>query len=117
LATKTWEAVAPMGLERENMSLTVLDGKLYAVGGEFDLVSVSSVERYDPIKNAWETVAPMVEARSGHETTVLGGKLYVFGGLTGNYEGPISSVERYDPTSDAWENDADGTVRIRCVCP
>ena len=39
--------------------MAVLDGKLYAVGGESDEDFLSSVERYYPALNAWETVAPM----------------------------------------------------------
>ena len=42
----------------------MLDGELYAVGGQDDGYSLlSSVERYDLATNAWEAVAPMVTAR------------------------------------------------------
>ena len=43
----------------------MLDGKLYAVGGDSRVGSLSSVERYDPALNAWETVAPMGAGRIG----------------------------------------------------
>ena len=61
------------------MGLTVLDGKLYAAGGEKEeneededddsgededeRSCLSSVERYDPALDAWEAVAPMGMAR------------------------------------------------------
>ena len=54
-----------MAYERDTHAVAVLDGKLYAVGGE-DINSnpLSSVERYDPATNVWESVAPMATARS-----------------------------------------------------
>ena len=63
LATKSWEAVAPMGQARFTHAAAVLDGKLYAAGGYDDEGWLSSVERYDPAANAWEAVAPMATAR------------------------------------------------------
>ena len=81
--------------------MAVLDGKLYAVGGQDAFYDVlSSVERYDPATNAWEAVAPMGTARWGLAVAVLDGKLYAVGGRGG---GVLSSVERYDPALGAWE--------------
>ena len=104
--TKVWEAAAPMAEARNYHAVAVLEGKLYAVGGNIDVainvgVSLSSVERYDPATNAWEAVAPMATARLNHATAVLDGKLYAVGGYNGDYH--LSSVERYDPALDAWE--------------
>ena len=62
LATKAWEAVAPMATARVAQAVAMLDGKLYAVGG-YDNGPLSSLERYDPATNAWEAVAPMAAAR------------------------------------------------------
>ena len=65
-ALDAWEAVAPMAAARSRLSVAVLDGKLYAVGGySGDGSYLSSVERYDPATNAWEAVAPLTLARSG----------------------------------------------------
>jgi len=53
---------------------------------------LSSVERYDPAKNAWEAVAPTSTARYDSAAAVFDGKLYVMGGMAdGN---ALSSVER-----------------------
>ena len=43
--------------------VAVLEGKLYAVGGEDGSSKLSSVERYDPATNKWEAVAPMGSRR------------------------------------------------------
>ena len=61
---RTWEAVAPMATPHETHAMAVLDGKLYAVGGELDDDFLSSVERYDPAANTWEAVAPLATARA-----------------------------------------------------
>ena len=56
-ATNAWEAVAPMATARDSHAVAVLDGKLYAMGGNEE--NLSSVESYDPALNAWDAVAPM----------------------------------------------------------
>ena len=78
-AMNVWEEVGPMGTERTDHAVSVVDGKLYAVGGtltawlpwtphvrrRFDGDGfLSSLERYDPATNVWEAVAaPMGTAR------------------------------------------------------
>ena len=50
---------------RDQPGVAVLDGKLYAAGGENDENGyLSSVERYDAATNVWEGVAPMTSARA-----------------------------------------------------
>ena len=51
--------------------MAVLDGKVYAVGGNDDDGYLSSVERYDPALDVWEAVAPMAEARYKLAVAVL----------------------------------------------
>ena len=53
------------GAPHENHAVAVLEGKLYAVGGNDNNDGLlSSVERYDAASNAWEEVAPMATARA-----------------------------------------------------
>jgi kelch-like protein 17 (actinfilin)/kelch-like protein 20 len=61
---------------------------------------LSSVERFDPAKNAWEAVAPMSTARTCPAAAAIDGKLYVMGGHDG--QNRLSSVERYDPATNEW---------------
>ena len=88
-----------MAAARFYHAVAVLDGKLYAVGGDGVDGYLSSVERYDPATHAWEAVASMGTARSDHGVAMLDGKLYAVGGFDG---GRLSSVERYDPAANAW---------------
>jgi N-acetylneuraminic acid mutarotase len=69
-------------------------------GNDAEYVSLSSVERYDPEKNAWEAVAPMSTARDASAAAVVDGKLYVMGGY--DRQNRLSSVEQYDPVKDEW---------------
>jgi kelch-like protein 17 (actinfilin)/kelch-like protein 20 len=62
--------------------------------------ALSSVERYDPAKNAWEAAEPMSMARSAPAAAVSDGKLYVMGGYDG--QNRLSSVEQYNPAKDEW---------------
>ena len=59
-----------MATARYALGVAVLDGKLYAAGGEKveedEDMPVNTVERFDPVTNGWEAVAPMVTARSLH---------------------------------------------------
>ena len=123
-ATNAWEAVAPMGTARVVLAVAVLDGKLYAVGGESNDNYLSSVERYDPALNAWDAVAPMGTARSDHGVVVLDGTLYVVGGETKNDEDDefdelelLNTVEQYNPATNAWEGLAPmATARVSLCC-
>jgi kelch-like protein 19 len=48
-----WDEVAPIKIARSALSLTVLDGKLYAMGG-YDGQFSNLVEVYNPDENKWE---------------------------------------------------------------
>ena len=69
-----------MGVRRSSVGIGVLKGYLYAVGG-YDGASrqcLSSVERYDPVKNEWQFVTDMSVKRSGPGVSVLGKTSIVF---------------------------------------
>jgi len=80
-STNAWEeeAMAPMAMPsaRKYVSMAVLDGKLYAAGGESEADGTPSnlVERYDLTTNAWEAVAPTAAVQNSHAVAVLDAKL------------------------------------------
>lgn len=100
------------------MGVAVLDGYLYAVGGQDGVQCLNHVERYDPkgenfsyhslsintnfpfTENKWSKVAPMTTRRLGVAVAVLGGFLYAIGGSDG--QTPLNTVERFDPRSNKW---------------
>ena len=44
---------------RSSCGASVLDNKIYVVGGNDGTLCMSSAERYDPIRNAWENISSM----------------------------------------------------------
>lgn len=68
---ETWDMVAPIQIARSALSLTPLDGKLYAIGGFDGNNFLSIVEVYDPRTNTWEQGTPLNSGRSGHASAVI----------------------------------------------
>ncbi|VDO43771.1 unnamed protein product [Haemonchus placei] len=107
-----WTSAAPMGSRRARLTVSVLDGCLYAVGGDSNGAVLNTVERWisfnllDPRVGRWEEVCPMLAARNSHGSAVLSGELYAAGGFNEHSE-RLSSSEKYDPRTNKWTSVAD----------
>lgn len=77
-----WTAKAFMQNARSVSSASVVDGKLYAIGGAAGGNILSSVEVYDNVTDKWSTGPSLPKARYRHTSQVVNGKIYVFGGDT-----------------------------------
>jgi N-acetylneuraminic acid mutarotase len=121
-AENTWFSAAPMHEARENLGVTAVNGKIYAIGG--DTLSgpwtysmgfsgkttggvVGTNEEYDPATNTWTFKTPMLTPRTGFAIASYGNKVYCIGGATSNdiYTGPTLTAvnEVYDSATDTWE--------------
>jgi N-acetylneuraminic acid mutarotase len=85
---------------------SVVDGKIYAIGGSPGLPGVAWVEEYDPAADTWAWKTDMPTARSTAAGSVVNGMIYVIGGMTGLNGVPLSTVEQYDPATDTWTTKA-----------
>ncbi len=98
-----WEAVVPARhcLPRDEAAMTVLNGKIYLLGGR----GIKPVEAYDPGANTWETLAPPPMELHHFQAVVLGGRILVAGAMTGKYphEQPVANVWFFDPVKNVWE--------------
>jgi N-acetylneuraminic acid mutarotase len=111
-ATDTWATKTDMPTARSGLSTSVVNGKIYAIGG--CLVkpgdgAISTVEEYDPVTDTWTTKADMPTARWGFSTGVVDGKIYAIGGALAGVSGAnsgLSTVEEYDPATDTWTTKA-----------
>ena len=56
---------------RSTHDVVVLDGCIYAIGGNDGSTSLNSMERYNPKANKWVLVAPMTMRRSSVAVAVL----------------------------------------------
>jgi kelch-like protein 10 len=98
---KTWREVSPMHEKRYMLSVAVLDGLVYAMGGNEDYIRIlESAERYDYRTNRWSRIAPMNEKRTTASAATLNGKIYIVGGFNG--ENSMNSAEVYDPEFNQW---------------
>lgn len=105
--TGTWTTKAPMPTARTEHVVGVINGVLYAVGGDLAAdVHVTTVEAYNRITNTWTTKAPMPTARGQMAAGVVNNILYVAGGQVANNCAPINTNEAYDTATDSWTTKA-----------
>ncbi len=128
-STAQWTLKADMPTARSDFSTSVVDGKIFVIGGsarldidEYGDMSLSTVEMYDPETDVWERKADMPTVRSGVSVSVVDGKIYAIGGsalkkvavkvdqVTRGFRHEskeLPTVEMYDPTTDTWTQKAD----------
>jgi kelch-like protein 10 len=94
---KAWREVSPMHERRCILSVAVLEGLVYAMGGN---PNRNTAERYDYRTNRWSMIAPMNEKRVNASATTLNGKIYIVGGFNGRRH--LNSAEVYDPEVNQW---------------
>ena len=106
-----WMQMPSLAYPRHHHGTCVLNGKIYAAGGEHDSMIFDSVERYDPHSNKWSHVACLKHPRSGLGLVAVENKLYALGGWIGIELG--NTVEEYDPAVNEWRMYAEmPTLRI-----
>ena len=106
--TDTWTSKAEMPTPRYGLSISVVDGIIYAIGGtNSDFIGLSIVETYDPVSDTWTSKTDMPTGRGWLSTSVAAGRIYVLGGFPDISFIPLSKVEVYDPATDVWTQVAD----------
>jgi N-acetylneuraminic acid mutarotase len=120
-ATNRWARAADLPTPRSAHSSSVVDGRIYVMGGTFGRGSASSaeelmrtvrtlsvVEVYDPASGRWTRAADLATARGWFSTSVVNGKVYVVGGHslapdagTLGVKITFPGIEVYTPTRSA----------------
>lgn len=109
--TNTWTAKAPMSTARFMLGAGVVNGVLYAVGGNTNNIGCCGVtdvvEAYDPVTNTWTVKAQMPTPRYGLTVGMINGTIYAVGGVDdrvdpGSPAIRLATVEAYDPVTNAW---------------
>jgi hypothetical protein len=98
--TGCWSTKASMPTPRAGFAVSVVNGILYAVGGDNGGSAVAAVEAYNPTTNSWTTKAPMPTPGYNVAAGVVNGIIYVVGGSTGVL------VQAYDPSTNTWTTKA-----------
>jgi N-acetylneuraminic acid mutarotase len=104
VAAATWTQKADMSTARWGLSTSMVDGKIYAFGGQGGL---RKVEEYDPATDTWTDKADMPTGRASLASSAVDGKIYVIGGYTSFGGSKLATVEEYDPATDTWTQKAD----------
>jgi hypothetical protein len=101
-STTSWSVVTtdPMPAELSGMGCTILNNKLYMVGGNTIDGAQASAYLYDPAAptgSRWSTIASLNTANANIGVVTISGKIYALGGLI-----CPTCVEVYDPADGAW---------------
>ncbi|MHC4323828.1 MAG: Kelch repeat-containing protein, partial [Planctomycetota bacterium] len=75
-----WTMKADMPTRRSWFSSSVVNEKIYAIGGWLEGERITAVEEYDPATNTWTKKADLPAARAYLSTCAVDGKIYVIGG-------------------------------------
>jgi hypothetical protein len=108
--TDTWTTKKPMPTGRWGLATAVVDGIIYAMGGQSTGGNwLSTVEAYNPETDEWTTKAPMLgTGRTHFSAAAVNGIIYAVGGGTyPDVESLSLAVEAYDPVKDMWAKKAD----------
>jgi N-acetylneuraminic acid mutarotase len=105
-ATDKWTKKADMPNGRAGLSTCLIDGVIYALGGQTASgenvipterpAILSVMEKYDPATDIWTKMADMPTSRYAIATEVVNGKIYVFGGSE-DAQKACPKVEEYTP--------------------
>ena len=108
--TNTWSLRSEPRVMRSNLSLGVVNGILYAVGGlpSIGFGAFSVVEAYTPSSNTWTSKASMSQSREDLAVGVNNNFLYAVGGFHRAFDGfeVYKTVEVYDSSSNSWNPQA-----------
>lgn len=105
-----WVARKPMLYPRNHVGATVVNNKLYVVGGQKEGDerdgNLSYTEVYDPQTDTWTRLADMPTQRGHVPSSVLAhnGLIYVLAGTKngGGYGLPSEAFEVFDPEKNVW---------------
>ena len=113
--TNTWRRVADMPTSRAAPATTVVDNKIYVIGGHsgidrriVNIKTSVAVEAYNPQTDTWEKKQDMPVPRRQFGVGVVAGKIYAIGGYVLPQDrkpeepGRVDLVKVYDPATDTW---------------
>ena len=94
IVENSWVSKASMHQTRYGLGVAVVNGRIYAIGGNTEAEVVGTNEEYDPATDTWVLKTPMPTPRNYFAIAAYQSKIYCIG----------SGVnEVYDPLTDSWE--------------
>lgn len=104
-----WLRIADMPNGRNHLTGISYNGKVYAIGGhwqqEWEAVTQSEVDEYDPATNSWKRVAdtPTLRSQTPAATVVWKDKIILVGGAD-RTQNSTTAITAYVPSEDRWED-------------
>jgi N-acetylneuraminic acid mutarotase len=92
-----WAAKAPMNNGREGVSLCVLKGKIYAIGGSSSSGAIGKIEEYDTATDAWREKSVNIDSLGAVAAVACGNYIYIVGKPKSSSIG----LTAYDPATDS----------------
>ena len=110
-ATRSWSVGAPLNDARSDQAaVTLKDGRVMVIGGNFNTTFLRSVEIYDAATNIWRRAAQLPRPRTQHTAiTLRDGTVLVLGGVDSD-GGATDTTFVYDPMTDKWSDGPRMTV-------
>jgi N-acetylneuraminic acid mutarotase len=104
--TNLWATRAPMPTARSIFGAGVVNGVLYAVGGnDAGGKRLATVHAYTAGSNSWATRAPLPSARGGAGVGAINGVLYAAGGVNAS-GAATNTLYAYTPSTNTWSTRA-----------
>jgi N-acetylneuraminic acid mutarotase len=105
-----WQVLPSLPDARNHLSGVELEGKLYAVGGQYfhdhNPIDLQIMHIFDPATSTWTRGLDLLFNRSHFEpgTTKIGGRVIIVGGRNNQIvgEGRLSEVTLFDPFRNRW---------------
>ena len=98
--TNEWHERAEMSAAKSSHTASVVNGKIYVIGGGFLdnglYMYFPTIDIYHPQTDKWTQKPDMRVGRASHRAQVIGGKIYIFGGRDGGDVDPLVTVDVYD---------------------
>jgi len=95
-----WMRIAPMNDKRAGFTISVVDNRIYALGGVNAAGRMSSMECYSLEDDRWRYVASVQTGICDHAQSIQGSLVYISGGFK---EGRFTNqLLAYSPRHDTW---------------
>lgn len=98
-----WKPMPPVPTARTEASVTILDDRIYILGGFAPDGVSTKVEMLDIATGRWTERAPLPQPLHHTTASAVNGKIYVIGGFATQSWTPVATVYEYDPAADRWK--------------
>ncbi|MBN1486401.1 MAG: hypothetical protein JW981_02090 [Anaerolineae bacterium] len=96
-----WQELSPMPMRRDRFGATLLDGRIYVIGGITPEGTSGRLDIYDIEENRWTEGTPRPIAAANTGAVTLDDVIFVAGGC--DAQQAIADSHRYTPEADEWE--------------